>query len=467
MAAVATSRVALTLALSALCALGGCMTAAPLGNALTVPAGAAGYRFSASAPERRRDDLLLILTFSGGGHRAAAMAYGALEQLASDRIAHDGNGSRLLDKVDVISAVSGGSMVGAYYALYGDGLFKDFRRDFLERDVRAALWRSMLLSPINWVRLASPRYARGDMFADYLDRHFFKHHTFGDLAMQPDRPFLVVNATDLSAAGRFEFTQDWFDMICVDLASFPMARAVAASSAYPIFVAPITVQNRAGSCGFQPPAPLMQAQQHALPTREARLAARIRTYQERVAVRYLHLADGAMSDNLGIRTAIDVLLLTRDFQEAQRRLGLAGVRRIAVISVDAAGTVSTSAAQRRRVPSALDTAGLASMVLVEDVTDQNRVVLRELLDQVSAQLPGGAGPPVETYWVDVALADLVDVRRRERLRAIPTSLSVKPKLLVELLCSAHELLVQNVQYQRLLRDLAGSAPVRADCAAPR
>jgi NTE family protein len=461
------ARAALVAALAAACALGGCTTTAPLGNALPVPAGSSGYRFSAAATQRRQDDLLLIVTFSGGGHRAAALAYGALEQLAADRIVRDGNTRRLIDEVDVISAVSGGSVVGAYYTLFGDDLFKNFSRDFLERDVRAELWRSMLISPVNWVRLASAGYARGDMFADYLDRHLFKGRTFGDLASLPDRPFLVVNATDLSAAGRFEFTQGWFDMICVDLASYSVARAVAASSAYPIFVAPITVQNRAGSCGFQPPAPLLSTQQQVPATRAAHLAARIRAYQDRSVVRYLHLADGAMSDNLGIRTAIDVLLLARDFQEAQRQLGLTGVRRIAVISVDAAGTIGAKAAQRRRVPSAVETAGLASMVLVEEAGDENRVVLRELLDQVRTQYSVGAGPVVETYWVDVALADLGDAARRERLRAIPTSLSVKPGLLVELVCSAHELLTQNAQYQRLIADLGGEPPEGRDCSAQR
>ena len=52
--------------------------------------------------------MLVVVTLSGGGKRASAMAYGLLEQLAADRLRHDGLERRLLDEVDVISAVSGG-----------------------------------------------------------------------------------------------------------------------------------------------------------------------------------------------------------------------------------------------------------------------------------------------------------------------------------------------------------------------
>jgi NTE family protein len=62
---------------------------------------------------------LLILAFSGGGTRAAAFAYGVLEELAATPVVLGGRPRRLLDEVDLISAVSGGSFTAAYYGLYG------------------------------------------------------------------------------------------------------------------------------------------------------------------------------------------------------------------------------------------------------------------------------------------------------------------------------------------------------------
>ena len=65
-------------------------------------------------PDSRSDELLLILTFSGGGTRAAALAFGVLQTLADTQIVVNGQKRRLLDEVDVISSVSGGSFTAVY-----------------------------------------------------------------------------------------------------------------------------------------------------------------------------------------------------------------------------------------------------------------------------------------------------------------------------------------------------------------
>ena len=61
---------------------------------------------------------LILLTFSGGGTRAAALAYGVLEELRDTTIFSNRKTIRLLDDVDNISAVSGGSFTAAYYGLF-------------------------------------------------------------------------------------------------------------------------------------------------------------------------------------------------------------------------------------------------------------------------------------------------------------------------------------------------------------
>lgn len=64
---------------------------------------------------------LIILAFSGGGTRAAAFSYGVLETLRSIQITtKTGRKIRLLDEVDVITGVSGGSFTALAYGLYGE-----------------------------------------------------------------------------------------------------------------------------------------------------------------------------------------------------------------------------------------------------------------------------------------------------------------------------------------------------------
>ena len=90
-----------------------------------------GYRFYADKPgPKNTNSLFVCLTFSGGGTRAAAFAYGVLKALNKERQitwpAGPSRSFRLLDEVDVISSVSGGSFTAGYYGLFGDGIFTDF-----------------------------------------------------------------------------------------------------------------------------------------------------------------------------------------------------------------------------------------------------------------------------------------------------------------------------------------------------
>jgi NTE family protein len=78
-------------------------------------------------------DVFLLLAFSGGGTRAAALSYGVLRELRDTRVVVRGQETRLLDEVDVITSVSGGSFTSAYYGLFGDRIFEDYEQRFLRR----------------------------------------------------------------------------------------------------------------------------------------------------------------------------------------------------------------------------------------------------------------------------------------------------------------------------------------------
>ena len=83
----------------------------------------------------------ILLAFSGGGTRAAAMSYGVMQELRDTLIDVDGKSVRVLDEVDAISSVSGGSFTAAYYGLYRDRLFTDYESEFLRQSVHFAFSR--------------------------------------------------------------------------------------------------------------------------------------------------------------------------------------------------------------------------------------------------------------------------------------------------------------------------------------
>jgi hypothetical protein len=100
-----------------------------------------GYRPYLLIPKRQNNDphTLFVLAFSGGGTRAAAFSYGVLEELRRTEIVVEGQRRRLVDEVDLMTGVSGGSFTALAYALYGERLFSEYEQRFLKRDVQGAL----------------------------------------------------------------------------------------------------------------------------------------------------------------------------------------------------------------------------------------------------------------------------------------------------------------------------------------
>ena len=112
-----------------------------------------GYRPAAAQNVHPVGEVLLILAFSGGGTRAAALSYGVLEELRDTTVVIDGKPLRLLDEVDLITSVSGGSFTSAYYGLFGDRIFEDYEERFLRRDFERLLLVE-LLRPASGGRMA-------------------------------------------------------------------------------------------------------------------------------------------------------------------------------------------------------------------------------------------------------------------------------------------------------------------------
>src|SRR6201987_140319 len=83
------------------------------------------------------------------------------------------------------------------------------------------------------------------------DRVMFHGATFADLYRR-GRPQVNINATDISFGTPFGFLPQTFDVICSDLPSVPVARAVAASNGFPVLFGPITLHNYRGPDGPLP-----------------------------------------------------------------------------------------------------------------------------------------------------------------------------------------------------------------------
>ncbi len=128
-----------------------CTTHYTVNSNITTVKSVERYSLRNQAESQKSDELLLILTFSGGGTRAAALSYGVLQTLADTQVAVGGKQLRLLDEVDVISSVSGGSFTSAKTYLIEVSL--DQTADESERQHLLSLPTSFYLEPKDVDRL--------------------------------------------------------------------------------------------------------------------------------------------------------------------------------------------------------------------------------------------------------------------------------------------------------------------------
>ena len=234
---------------------------------------------SSAAGETGRSGHALCL--SGGGYRAALFHLGALRRL---------NECGVLGHLDLISSVSGGSILAAHLARVvkpwpvADAVFPEWEsrvaapfRAFCRCDIRTpALFRS-LLHP--W------RFMRHGLDPAGLEAAYFRLLNPDSLPDLPETPRFVFCATELLTATLWRFERDmirsWRTSNLKPQAGDTIARAVAASSCFPPLFAPMQ--------------PTME---------QDRIPDLVIAGREPLPASHLRLTDGGLYDNLGIEPAI-------------------------------------------------------------------------------------------------------------------------------------------------------------------
>ncbi len=395
-----------------------------------------GYRRLGNERWDEVGDSLILLAFSGGGTRAAALSYGVMQELRDTVTERDGRTIRLLDEVDTISSVSGGSFVSAYYGLYRDGLFENFEDDFLRRSVQSDLIKG-LLNPAQWYRSMSSGFDRTEMAIDYYDRTIFKGATFADISAQGS-PYIDINATDLTTGLRFTFSQELFDLICTDLDSFSVARAVTASSAVPVAFPTIVLENHAAQCDVSDTDEwqMLTSVRTQGETQES-LRDGLMSYRDYQKRAYIHLVDGGIADNLGLRAMIDRVegLGETRFPVLEKH----GIKNVLIVLVNAQVKPEDLIEKSPEKPSASATMGAYTSAQMDRYNQETKDRLRENLEQLE-QNTRAAGLGTRIFFAEVSF-DQVQVEEVSRfLNSMPTSLELEDDEVDRLILSGRALL---------------------------
>jgi len=403
----------------------------------------------------RSSELLVMLAFSGGGTRAAAFAYGVLQELAATEVM-TGKGKRPLHhEVDVISSVSGGSFTAAYFGLKGDGIFEDFEERFIRKNIQAhVVWRS--IAPRNWFKQMGRTYGRSDIAADYYDKNVFDGATFADLR-RPGAPILIINATDLVTGVRFPFFHQYFDLICADITKYPLSRAVAASSAVPGLLTPIGLENYAGSCGYQPSERLIKNSQDPGVSFQGDEARALVGYLDTDQRPWLHLVDGGIADNLGLRSYYNRMSLTGSFDAAFLGDDHENARNILLILVDSRVTKTPDWALSNKFPSLIQVVGSVSGIQIARYDIDTIDLVRDAFEK-GAQESSTPGKPVTFDFVDVHFGAVEDEKQRAVLNNVGTNFHIEDKQADALIAAGRQVLRESPEFQSFLARIRGASP---------
>jgi NTE family protein len=393
----------------------------------------AGYRLQLVEKANVGESMFIHVSFSGGGIRAASLAYGVMEELAQTRIRWQGRNTTLWNEVDMITAVSGGSLPAAYAAAFGDKVFTEFVPKVLEARLQSAALSDALSITGLW-RLTSPRFGRTDLLERRLDESVFRGIRYRDISSPPRRPFVIISASEMHTGTRFDFTQDRFDELCSDLGALPLARAVAASSSVPILLSPVTFWNYEPGC---------TTNNNPLPNR------------------YLHVVDGGLADNLAARTLLDVNQ-RYGVATVARRAGYRRLSQVVFIVVNAETSVSLPEDTSADVPS-LWRSGLALADIPinhfsADTRKQLEIAVARWQDDARKSASAERGVATDPTFTPNTMFHLIEISLQNvtdnALKRVSTSLELDASITQSLRDEARHMLRSAPTFQALLNALS-------------
>lgn len=451
------------------CALSGCATRPISGRIAHFDAVTSyGYERASDNPEDRQN--LVLLAFSGGGTRAAAFSFGVLETLRAMQVTtRSGRKLRALDEVDVITGISGGSFTALAYGLYGDRLFDEYERRFLKRNVQGELI-ARAFNPFNWGALVSTGWGRSELAANLYDEILFDKATYADL--RPEGPRIFVGATDLAEGTRIIFNQQNFDVMCADLRGFRLSRAAAASSAVPVLLSSVTIDNYGGTCDYRFPTWTKLFLDNPDPPRPAARTLRrlqeLENYADRTKRPYLHLVDGGVSDNIGVRGLLDVLATFEALHAAGIATPFDNVRNIIVFVVNSLATPPNDWDLYENPPGTLDVLIKATGTPIDRYSYDTVETLKDMqaqwqaLRQIREALKPLArpdpkldfvmrAPDANIYVIDVSFSVLADAAERDYLNRLPTSFALPDEAVDRLRAAARTAILESPDIKRFMQ----------------
>lgn len=269
--------------------------------------------------------------------------------------------------------------------------------------------------------------------------------------MQPGRPMIIINASDLAYGVRWSFIQDYFSMLCSDVREYPVAWAVTASSAVPVVFNPIVLKNYPGCPEFQAPPQALEMAKNSDQLSE--LLKGLESYNDKKNREFIHFVDGGITDNMGLRAITDVVTVSGGPAQMINRYQRKIPQHVVFVTVNASTEKHPDMNKSAKQPSML-----ASMNAMTDMQlhRYNAATIDEARNNLDRWAASMSTPEqeVNTYFIEVGFKQVADPQLKYFLNKVPTSFKLTDEQVDTLIKSARDLLKSDPEYQQLLKDLA-------------
>jgi NTE family protein len=186
---------------------------------------------------------------------------------------------------------------------------------------------------------------------------------------------------------------------------------------------------------------------------------------------YLHLFDGGLADNLGLRAMMDGVLRHETISDALKAIGMHDARNVVIILVNAETALDVESSRRSQTPTFAASLGAATSVPLQRYSFETVALLKDQLKEweqesynskcnQESSSPVASGKAVVEgecsgvafHFVEVNFSEIENEAERDYLKKLPTSFVLSDEAVDHLIDAGRKVLRNNTQYQRLLAE---------------
>ena len=234
-----------------------------------------------------------------------------------------------------------------------------------------------------------------------------------------------------------------------------MSFAVTASSSFPGAFNGLSLHNYGGTCGNEPPSWVPEAFARNDPLDISyQLAKRNLAYRDSEKKKYVHLYDGGVSDNLGLRSPFYGIVQIGKEEGELKKLGLDKTNQVVFVIVNAQISKSKDNVILSHLPNTPRTGRSLSSAMTTIMNSGNfdtLFIFKEHLKQAQER-----GTATKVYPIHLAFENLEDPAERQFFENVSTALNLPEEMVDKLIEVGGRLLYKNKEFQRLVKDLGGT-----------